>query len=652
MNLYSPVISGSLTVTGSTSFIGNVTMTGTVSATASNATLLNGTGSVGFTTTGSFATMSGSVSSRVSQIETVYATTGSNSFRATQSITGSLTVTGQIIAQTLNVQQVTSSIVYSSGSNVFGCDINSRQTFTGSFYQTGSVASFSDRLGVGTVSPTSGLEVITNGASLNAIRSTTSQAYNAGPETSVVFRYKHNTAGDYISGAIINAAKDNNTDGNQSGNLQFWTNCAGTIAEKMRITSCGNVGIGITTPYQTAKLQVNVGANMNFAVQPGTACTTGIKLNTFVDSGASNVSLELNGNILYLKTCENSRLVINGSGISCFACQVYVGTDKLCWTDTVFKTLQVGNGAFNNTGTQTQIVNNVYYDDTNYRSLIGGPSNRLIMTGPGDLIFEYACTQAVGCIVSLSPKLFVCGINGRVGIGTSTPSSKLHIYGSDSELGIQVAKNGSDTVGNGPYIAVQNLVNSRQWITQLTADNHLATYYWGGSNYTERYRFNTGGSFTVPGQPAMLAQPGAVTFPVGTSQTAYGWCVSGGVRFNNGFTFSAATSAACNIADAQNTGKIIIPADGRYILQFSQRNEGQITSDGQFFLWVNGTQRIRRHIELWNGKPYVHVDVTAVLSLSTNDTLEMGAWFNSSGRTDTFSGTQDQVNWLSLAKIS
>jgi hypothetical protein len=79
------------------------------------------------------------LSTRVSQIEQVYATTGSNSFRATQSITGSLTVTGQIVAQSLNVQQVTSSIVFSSGSNTFGCDLNSRQTFTGSVIMTGSL---------------------------------------------------------------------------------------------------------------------------------------------------------------------------------------------------------------------------------------------------------------------------------------------------------------------------------------------------------------------------------------------------------------------------------------------------------------------------------------------------------------------------------
>ena len=138
-------VSGSTTLM-SVSSSGAITTTGVISGSsvqsaslAQNSNLLQGTGSVGFTTTASFTATSGSASSRLTQIEAVYATTGSNSFRATQSITGSLTVTGQIIAQTINVQQVTSSIIYSSGSNVFGCDLNSRQTFTGSVLMTGSL---------------------------------------------------------------------------------------------------------------------------------------------------------------------------------------------------------------------------------------------------------------------------------------------------------------------------------------------------------------------------------------------------------------------------------------------------------------------------------------------------------------------------------
>ncbi len=166
MILNSPYISGSLTVTGNTTLQGALTVTGSLSGTASTASFaltLGGTGSVGFATTGAFTATSGSASSRLTQIEQVYATTGSNSFRATQSITGSLTVTGQITAQTLNVQQVTSSIVYSSGSNVFGCDINSRQTFTGSFYQTGSIAVFNSCVGIGTNAPSKKLHISGSG---------------------------------------------------------------------------------------------------------------------------------------------------------------------------------------------------------------------------------------------------------------------------------------------------------------------------------------------------------------------------------------------------------------------------------------------------------------------------------------------------------
>lgn len=48
----------------------------------------------------------------------IFATTGSNQFNGSQAVTGSLTVTGQVVAQTLNVQQVTSSIVYSDRKSV------------------------------------------------------------------------------------------------------------------------------------------------------------------------------------------------------------------------------------------------------------------------------------------------------------------------------------------------------------------------------------------------------------------------------------------------------------------------------------------------------------------------------------------------------
>jgi fibronectin-binding autotransporter adhesin len=85
----------------------------------------------------------------------VFATTGSNQFNGNQAITGSLTVTGQVIAQTLNVQQVTSSIVFSSGSNRFGNNSGNTHSFTGSVNITGSLSATSVRISAaGSANPT------------------------------------------------------------------------------------------------------------------------------------------------------------------------------------------------------------------------------------------------------------------------------------------------------------------------------------------------------------------------------------------------------------------------------------------------------------------------------------------------------------------
>jgi ribosomal protein L35AE/L33A len=59
-------------------------------------------------------------------------------------LTGSLTITDTLTAQTLVVQTITSSILYSSGSNNFGNDLSNRQTFTGSLNITGSSVNLKD----------------------------------------------------------------------------------------------------------------------------------------------------------------------------------------------------------------------------------------------------------------------------------------------------------------------------------------------------------------------------------------------------------------------------------------------------------------------------------------------------------------------------
>jgi hypothetical protein len=134
MLINSPNISGSLTVTGNSVITGSLTVLGGI-----NATITGSATSASYVEYSNVANKPTLVSGSAQVAAFGFATTGSNQFNGSQAITGSLTVTGQVIAQTLNVQQVTSSIVYSSGSNIFGNSLSNTQQLTGSVSVTGSL---------------------------------------------------------------------------------------------------------------------------------------------------------------------------------------------------------------------------------------------------------------------------------------------------------------------------------------------------------------------------------------------------------------------------------------------------------------------------------------------------------------------------------
>jgi len=75
-------------------------------------------------------------------------------FMGAQTVCANITSTGTIIAQTINVQQVTSSIVYSSGSNIFGNLSSDVQQMTGSVRITGSLNTIGNACVTSICSPT------------------------------------------------------------------------------------------------------------------------------------------------------------------------------------------------------------------------------------------------------------------------------------------------------------------------------------------------------------------------------------------------------------------------------------------------------------------------------------------------------------------
>jgi hypothetical protein len=185
----------------------------------------------------------------------IFATTGSNQFNGSQAVTGSLTVTGQVVAQTLNVQQVTSSIVYSSGSNIFGNTLGNTQQFTGSVSVTGSfvitttgtefqVASTGVNLG----NALTDSHIISGSLRVNPNGLFVSGSGNVGiGTTSPTGKLMIEATGNhlFLRASSATAGKYWNFDVT-SANQLYVLNNAGT--QYFTMTDTGNFGIGATSP--------------------------------------------------------------------------------------------------------------------------------------------------------------------------------------------------------------------------------------------------------------------------------------------------------------------------------------------------------------------------------------------------------------------
>jgi len=374
--------------TGSNQFSGSQTVTGSLTVTG---------GITGSVTTASYVEYTGvankpALVSSSAQIVgyNVFATTGSNQFNGSQAVTGSLTVTGQVVAQTLNVQQVTSSIVYSSGSNIFGNTLGNTQQFTGSVSVTGSLAvagalsgtsgTFSSNFEIGNTAgaainnasglgnlvvgnggaSSQGITIYTNSSTyggLNFADATTGGGAYAGY---IKFDHTNDSMGLFIgntprltiastgvatfstnSNSIIsntfqntdttNAStrnyfniiagtnrislyslhSDNNYINTAYGDLYFQMNASTSTTNAMIIKAGGNVGIGTTSPLQTASNRTVTTINGTSSAILNLA--TGDTLRGYVYVDSSGTTLESIGT-LSIGTNTSSALVAYTGG--------------------------------------------------------------------------------------------------------------------------------------------------------------------------------------------------------------------------------------------------------------------------------------------------------------------------------------------------
>lgn len=411
MILNSPYISGSLTVTGNIIASGSITLSGSVASAsyAQNATTssyavastsasytLNSTNaaSASFVDYNSVANKPSLVSSSQQILNyNIFATTSSNTFVGTQTVTGSLnvngnvTATGQIIAQTLNVQQVTSSVVYSSGSNVFGNNISNTHQFTGSVLVTGSMTiigttTFNSNV-IGTSARFGG--TITAGvlASLNT---------NLG---SNYLDFQNN--GSYAKGTTYS----NGFDFHNGSSVVVSISNTGLISGSALSTSGG-----ITTSNY-----FNL-TNPNTSFGPGTTNSAWAEINT---GTAFNVRVSGGDRFRVSSTEVTSTLPLNGTSLS------------------MSGRINSGGGGGGIASLNAQQLSG---DDAAIYSLgvstAGSSKGIKILAGTNSSDYVLDAKDYVG-----NTALYIRG-DRNVGIGTPNPSSLLHLYNSSSNVQLRV----------------------------------------------------------------------------------------------------------------------------------------------------------------------------------------------------------------------
>jgi hypothetical protein len=488
---------GSFATTGSNQFDGNQTITGSLTVTGGiNATITGSATSasyVEYTDVANKPTLvSGStqisfngitdkpalVSSSAQIVEYgIFATTGSNQFDGNQAITGSLTVTGQVVAQTLNVQQVTSSIVFSSGSNIFGNSLSNTQQFTGSVSVTGSltvngvatsgtVSGTSNYVGKFTGTNTIGNSAIFDGGgfggfnntgvaartfvvqatssrniALEVIESANVHAIYMAPNNSGFNRI----SSDYMSGGVFLplslTGRENNTD------LVLQTN--------------GNIGIGTASPSEIFHVNKNNAGNI----------VGGYFTNSQANTGAESVSLAFGLNR------SGGDFVRQIKAITFGAEQQWTGTESTVDGYLSFSTVQNeaisermritsgGNvGIGNNPSYKLDITNSVAavssLDPITLRLYNGSDGGSAIyfqnsVGGQSKISFGVESTGAgtddsylgfsTGANTALTEQMRVTS-GGRVGIGVTNPDAGLQIAqpGQDDQLTIGSIANNRD----------------------------------------------------------------------------------------------------------------------------------------------------------------------------------------------------------------
>ena len=458
------------------------------------------------------------------------------------------------------------------------------------------------KVGIGTTSPYVNLEIVGGSQYTNTYKShlsivDTETAYNgSNPGGAVIFGGIDDSSSGWSWWAKIAGEKANTTDGNRSGILNFYTRKeGGNPTSQMVIDEDGHVGIGTSSPGSTLHLTSGSGY-LKFETSGSVgSIKSDFNLDLYADDGGNNSASYQNIRFFTDGTNERMRIASDGKvgiGTTSPGALLHVSGSQQIWDGTNEAHLILRRNA---TGTNYGSSVRFEFGDSGsassghlYARLVGAIQDSTDGSEDGYLRFDTS-----GGAGAITERMRITH-QGNVGIGTTSPATKLHVNGNmllgstfDKPTGSTFDAADAQLILGGAFNAEFNTGTDKAHLLISSHDNDDGTALYPIFVQDENVGNNSGAD-AITGADFFIKNRQSSS---GDSTAYFGGKVGIGT-----ISPSFASGSGLHIFNSTQANLRLEDAAGEYFDVAMQNGDAYLinrVSDGFMSFRTNGTERIR-----------------------------------------------------------